>query len=150
MIIRGGSGLDGRSSSTGKAQNGGSGGEAVVVDSEVLINCSNVCLAGGLAGNGGDGVYRGIGGAGAAPVNSFWYDQDVEITIAEWAENVVLYHSNNGEIGEGKVWPGITDPDFPLNPPEIENPDIGLGDLVLPPIGGGDVLPPPEILFPQD
>ena len=62
----------------------------------------------------------------------------------------MLYHSNNGEIGEGKVWPGITDPDFPLNPPEIENPDIGLGDLVLPPIGGGDVLPPPEILFPQD
>ena len=33
---------------------------------------------------------------------------------------------------------------------EIENPDICLGDLNLPPIGGGGTLPPPEIMFPQD
>ena len=149
LVIKGGDGKDGNSNPNGRAQAGGSGGAAIAVETDVTINCSNVKIGGGKAGDGGDGLYKGYGGAGAYPVQKRNEAMEAEIYIKEGAENVVLLHSENGEDGEGDVWTGI-DPLFPPDPPEIENPDIGLGDLDLPPIGGGDVLPPPEILFPQD
>ena len=161
LIIEGGDGADGF---YGNPQGGpgGSAAVAIVVQFDVYINCSYVVISAGEAGRGGNGMPIGYGGNGANPVAG--RSPNSNLYIDEDAEFIFLYRSADGEDGIG-----MDDfiPYFPTDPPtwggigtgdagdddgyyEIENPDICLGDLNLPPIGGGGTLPPPEIMFPQD
>ena len=132
LLIQGGSGGDGVDNTY--SPHGGSGAPGILVNSEVRIECDNVIIAGGIAGNGGDALigYRGEGGLGAAPIAGLYETSTVTVYIMEGVQNVHLYKSLDGEPGSGRE-----DPNYNGEvsyPPEV--------DLPFPPTGGDIILPP--------
>lgn len=146
LTIQGGDGSEDNSFFSGNS--GGNGGPGVIVESELIINCDNVTIAGGSAGNGANGndfgiyiIYRGLGGKGSYPIVG--KDSEITVYILETAENIQLYKSSDGRDGSGPVPEGGIIPTNP-NPtiPDIDFPIID-DSLTLPPWWGGEIIPPP-------
>lgn len=137
LIIQGGAGSNGLNGGI-YGTNGGNGGPGVIVYGDVYIMCSNVTIAGGLPGKGGDGTYYGYGGSGAYPVVGVVLNPTIYKLTG--VENVNLYRSLDGENGAGldpTIGGGVVVD--PLKPPI---------DLIITPPGGDYIIPQPPIYYP--
>ncbi len=129
LYIKGGDGFDGKNGTNeaGKynGQHGGCGGMAIALSGDCYINCSNVTLCAGSAGNGGNAYnsssYRGKGGAGAIPIGKNAISDSVRVYVKSGTQNIKAYKTPDGRDGIG------------LNP----TPQFG---------GGNDTMVPPDYL----
>lgn len=148
LIIKGGDGANGIDNPLGTGVNGGNGGAGIKVKSNAYILCSNVMISGGLAGNGGNGIYKGYGGVGGYAIigrsTSFAY-------VLNGVQNVYFIDRADGLDGTGKepssggdgsgggiIMP--TDPTIKLPPIDLII-DPGVGG------GGGIIIPEPPIII---
>ena len=119
LLINGGNGKNGDNGFNG--ENGGNAGAGV--EGNVSIQCSNVTISAGTAGNGGNSILnttqvnvglKGLGGSGAKAVIG-------RLITSTGIVNVVIIDSENGKDGEGNSYitpghPGL-DPDIPIPVP---------------------------------
>lgn len=142
LYIEGGdgtNGLNGRNSDgfimeNPDGGNGGDGGAAILVYSDVYIACQNVYIYGGQAGRGGNAAnysaYKGKGGKGALPVIGLTTNEP-PVYVPQYTLKVLLWKSADGIDGYIGKEPTPVGPIDPISP-------------VFPPIGGDGVEIPPK------